>query len=141
MAINMKPLDEVKPKVKEYASVGDYFDDVITKTYDVIKQGDAKKWNATDVLKNSQIRYLTDFANPYMNFAGLSIENLATYVKVSVKRPEAKDAKKPNAELTVIRKHLPTWAPAADLAVYKELEGALKTGLKQYEHARVAFKQ
>ena len=157
MANNMKTVKEVKPTVKEYSSVRDYFDDVITKTYDILKTGGLGEV----MLSQSKIKYR--FENPLFNVkidnydqasnAGrranigysvhthMTIDTPTAYVNVTVKKQKPWATQKPNAELTVERKNIPVLSDAGtELGVWNEIESALKTGLKQYESAKVAFK-
>jgi len=141
MMKNMKTVKEVKPKVKEYASVNDYFGDVIAKTYDILKndalksKDKAKRWDANKVIGSSKISYYAG-----MRFDEMTITTPAAYVNVSVKRLKLWHAQKPNTELSVSERKLTELSSAHDLGVYKEIEVALKKGLKKYESARVAYK-
>jgi len=145
MAANMKTVKETKPKVKEYASVQDYFDDVITKTYDIIKndalkgKDKAKRWDANKVIGSSKISYYDTFRYEVGGHVKMTIDTPAAYVRVLVNIPKLWHAHEPNTELIVTRQKLTNLCGVKELEFYKEIEGALKNGLKKYESARVAY--
>jgi len=155
MAINMRPLDEVKPEVKEYDSVQDYFDDVIAKTYDIVNK-EGKRWRFDGsktksgvkkwMIEGTRISYFAeDPTDSHWDHSGMTIDTPAVYVRASVKKfhqnGKPYDVQEPNTELVVRRKRPTGLTSAANLGVYKEIEGALQTGLKEYGSARVAYKR
>ena len=171
MLKNMKTM-EVKPKVKEYDSIQDYFDDVIAKTYDVLKNDalkgmkgtyptdNARWWNVKKMFDGSKTKsdvkrwmiegtrisyFAEDPTDSHWDHSGMTIDTPAVYVRASVRRfhhnGKPYDAQEPNTELVVRRKKPTGLTSANNLGVYKEIEGALQTGLKEYGSARVAYKR
>ena len=140
----MRQLDEVKPKVKEYASIQDYFDDVIAKTYDLVEKEEDKQYGKNHCVHvgDSKISYERG-RNPWADLvAKMTIDiSSAACVEASVKKPycDRDGNPEPNAELIVRRKNLTNLGGVNHLGFYKEIEGILKTGLKGYENAMVSL--